>query len=444
MKKKTYYLETLGCAKNSVDSASMEILLNQAGFIPSESKTRAEILIVNTCGFIQAARDESYQVLTELAQNKKPGQILIAAGCLTERYRQRVAKEVKGIDGIVGTRRWMDILELIQNIRGKDRSSRDTLNIPDTLKIGEDIPRVARSLIQGKSAYIKIADGCRRTCAFCAIPLIKGNSVSRAPEAVIADATHLQAQGVQEIILIAQDSTDYGNDLGIKDGLVHLLERLLPKIADIPWVRILYTFPGFVNERLIDLMTNKTQLIPYLDMPLQHADPDILRRMRRPDNMDWVRRTIQKMRTNIPGLALRTTMIVGFPGETEVEFQALLDFISEIKFDHLGAFTYSFEVGTPAEPLGDPVPQEVKMDRLERLMSLQEQISLEINQGFIGKKLPVLVEGYNEGISVGRSYRDAPEIDGLVFVEGEALIGKIVPVTINSALTHDLIGILSN
>jgi ribosomal protein S12 methylthiotransferase len=444
MKKKTYYLETLGCAKNSVDSASMEILLNQAGFIPSESKTRAEILIVNTCGFIQAARDESYQVLTELAQNKKPGQILIAAGCLTERYRQRVAKEVKGIDGIVGTRRWMDILELIQNIRGKDRSSRDTLNIPDTLKIGEDIPGVARSLIQGKSAYIKIADGCRRTCAFCAIPLIKGNSVSRAPEAVIADATHLQAQGVQEIILIAQDSTDYGNDLGIKDGLVHLLERLLPKIADIPWVRILYTFPGFVNERLIDLMTNKTQLIPYLDMPLQHADPDILRRMRRPDNMDWVRRTIQKMRTNIPGLALRTTMIVGFPGETEVEFQALLDFISEIKFDHLGAFTYSFEVGTPAEPLGDPVPQEVKMDRLERLMSLQEQISLEINQGFIGKKLPVLVEGYNEGISVGRSYRDAPEIDGLVFVEGEALIGKIVPVTINSALTHDLIGILSN
>jgi ribosomal protein S12 methylthiotransferase len=444
MIKKTFYLETLGCAKNSVDSASMEILLKQAGFSPTDSQSKAEILIVNTCGFIQAAREESYQVLNELARHKKPGQILIAAGCLTERYRSKVAHEVKGIDGIVGTRRWMDILELIQKIKGKDQSSRIIYHLPDAPKIGEDIPGLARSLMQGKSAYLKIADGCRRSCAFCAIPLIKGTAVSRSPEAIIVDALRLQKEGVQEIILIAQDSTDYGSDLGLKDGLVHLLERLIPKVPNIPWIRILYTYPGLVNQRLIDLMTHEPQLIPYLDMPLQHAHPELLRCMHRPDNVDWVHRTIEKMRANIPGLALRTTMIVGFPGETETEFQTLLDFIAEIRFDHLGAFPYSFEEGTPAEKLGDPVPQELKLERLERLMVLQEQISLEINQSFIGKRLPVLIEGYNEGISVGRSYRDAPEIDGLVFVEGKAPIDEIVPVTINSALTHDLIGSLTD
>jgi ribosomal protein S12 methylthiotransferase len=444
MIKKTYFLETLGCAKNSVDSASMEILLKQAGFSPSLSKSKAEILIVNTCGFIQAAREESYEVLAEMAQHKKPGQILIAAGCLTERYRHKVVQEVKGIDGIVGTRRWMDILDLIQKIRGKVKSPLPVYHLPDAAKIGEDIPGLARSLLQGKSAYLKIADGCRRTCAFCAIPLIKGTAVSRSPEAIIADALHLQEKGVREIILIAQDSTDYGSDLGFKDGLVHLLERLIPEVPNIPWIRIIYTYPGLVNQRLIDLMTYQTQLIPYLDMPLQHAHPDILRRMHRPDHVDWVYRTIEKMRANIPGLALRTTMIVGFPGETEDEFQTLLDFIADIRFDHLGAFPYSFEEGTPAEKLGDPISPEEKLGRLERLMSLQEQISLQINQGFIGKKLPVLIEGYNEGISVGRSYRDAPEIDGLVFVEGKAPMDEIVPVAINSALTHDLIGTLTN
>ncbi len=437
---KTFYLASLGCAKNTVDSESMAALLVQAGYDAVEKPNHASLLIVNTCGFIKPAREESIQVLKDLAKKKKNGQYLIAAGCLTERYRQGVLDQVSGIDGILGTRRWMDIVDVVQKLRNGRKDPAPLYHLPDAATVGTDERGVLRAAVQGGSAYLKIADGCRRPCAFCAIPLIKGTAVSRSPEVVLHEAAALQEMGVKEINLIAQDTTDYGHDLGIKDGLAALLEAMLVAAPGLEWIRILYAFPGYVTDHLIEVMASNPRILPYLDMPLQHAHPDTLKRMRRPANMDWVHRTLAKMRSALPGLALRTTFIVGYPGETETEFQALLDFIEEIQFDHVGAFTFSFETGTASEPLGDPVPQEVKEERLQRLMLLQQDISLARNQKFIGKTLPVLVEGFDNGLSIGRSYRDAPEIDGLVLVEGELPIGEISPVQITGALTHDLTG----
>ncbi len=438
---KSFYLASLGCAKNTVDSDSMALLLQQAGYQPVATPNHAGVLIVNTCGFIKPAREESLQVLKELARKKKTGQFLIAAGCLTERYRQGIVDQVPGIDGILGTRRWMDIVDVVLKMRNGRKDPAPLYHLPDARTVGTDERGVLRASIQGGSAYLKIADGCRRPCAFCAIPLIKGTAVSRSPEVILAEVQALEEMGVKEINLIAQDTTDYGHDLGIKEGLASLLENMVTVAPNLPWIRILYAYPGYVTDRLIEVMAAHPQILPYLDMPLQHAHPATLRRMRRPANMDWVYDTLEKMRRALPALALRTTFIVGYPGETEEEFQALLDFAAEIKFDHVGAFTFSFEVGTASEPLGDPIPQEVKEERLERLMLLQQEISLARNQQLIGKTLPVLVEGFDNGLSIGRSYRDAPEIDGLVLVDGKAPIGEISPVQITGALTHDLTGV---
>lgn len=250
----------------------------------------------------------------------------------------------------------------------------------------------------------------------------------------------LQDLGINEINLIAQDTTDYGYDLGIKNGLAKLLEQLVKEIPEVPWIRVLYAYPGNVSRRLIEAMAANSQILPYLDMPLQHAHPDILRRMQRPADLEWVYKTIEKMRSEMPDLALRSTFIVGYPGETEKEFEYLLDFISEIKFDHIGTFTYSFETGTPSQPLGDPVPHEIKVNRMQRLMLAQEKISQDILRNFKNKSLNILIEGANDGVSVGRSYRDAPEIDGLVFVEGEKPIGEFINVQITDSMIHDLFG----
>lgn len=440
MKTNTYYLVSLGCAKNTVDSTSMAALLEEAGYAPVEKSSQASVLIVNTCGFIQQARDESIAELRSLASKKKNGQILIAAGCMTERYRRQVVEQVPGIDGILGTRRWMDIIEVVQQTR---QSAPKTLyHLPEAPTVGTDERDVLRAAVQGGSAYLKIADGCRRPCAFCSIPLIKGTLVSRPAETIVAEAQQLHEMGVNELVLIAQDTTDYGHDLGMKEGLSHLLEDIVAAVPDLPWIRVMYAYPGYVTDRLIDVMRDYPQILPYLDMPLQHAHPSTLRRMRRPANMDWVYRTIEKMRAKLPELALRSTFIVGYPGETEEEFQTLLDFVQEIRFDRFGVFTFSFEPGTASEPLGDPIPAEVKAERMERLMLAQESISLARNQTFVGRTLPVLIEGCNDGFSVGRSYRDAPEIDGLVIAEGEAPVGEIVPVMITGALVHDLTGVL--
>jgi ribosomal protein S12 methylthiotransferase len=437
IKKETFYLLSLGCSKNLVDSDSIAHLLTQGGFKGLEKPDHAEVLIVNTCGFIKPASDESIAELRNLAKQKKKGQLLIAAGCLTQRYRELVAKQVPGLDGIIGTRRWMDILELIQDLRKTPNNVR--YHLPETTTIGTDEHGILRAAIQGSNAYLKIADGCRRACAYCAIPMIKGTQISRPINTIIQEAKQLSEIGIKELILIAQDTTDYGSDFGIKDGLANLLEALTNEVPQIPWIRILYAFPGVVTDHLIEVMKTRSQILPYLDIPLQHADPMILKSMRRPSNMQSVRNTINKLRAAMPDIAIRTTFIVGYPGETEIEFQTLLDFIQEIQFDHVGAFTYFHEKGTTAEKLGDPVPEEIKQQRLERLMNLQQDISLQKNQKWVGKQLSILVEGYNEGISIGRSFRDAPEIDGMVFVEGELSIGEIHDVKITDALVHDLV-----
>jgi ribosomal protein S12 methylthiotransferase len=441
MKNKSFHMISLGCAKNTVDSASMAQILGGSGYHSTDEPSKAKYLIVNTCGFIGPAREESYQVLQELADKKQPGQILIAAGCLTQRYGAEVTRRVPGIDAILGTRRWMDILEVVDALRlGKHPAP--LYHLPDAPTVGTDEHGVLRAGVQGKSAFVKIADGCRRPCAFCAIPLIKGLAVSRPVPVIVNEVRQLQAMGMHEINLIAQDTTDYGYDLGMKEGLAELLEQLVKAVPEIDWIRIMYAYPGYVTDRLIEVMANYEQILPYLDIPLQHAHPDTLRRMKRPSNIDWVYRTLEKMRSAMPDLALRTTFIVGYPGETEAEFQALLDFVKEIKFDRVGTFLYSFEPGTASEPLGDPVPAEVKEERYDRLMTLQQDISMIRNQSFMGKSLRVLFEGQGDGLSLGRSYRDAPEIDGLVIVEGDAPIGELFPVRITGAMPYDLSGSL--
>lgn len=437
IKQNSFYLVSLGCAKNTVDSESMASLLQQSGYSPVEKPAAAELLIVNTCGFIQQARDESIEVLQQLASSKKNGQMLIAAGCLPQRYREYISSRVSRIDGFIGTRRWMDIMDLVSELHSSAKTPR--YHLPDVATVGTDEKGVLRAAIQGATSYLKIADGCRHLCAFCSIPLIKGTTVSRPMSTILDEAVALQQRGVKELILIAQDTTDYGKDLGMKDGLASLLQEMLPRIPSIPWVRLLYAYPGLVSDRLIDTMAGFPQMLHYLDIPLQHASPRLLKSMKRPANVDWVHRTIQKMRSAMPDLALRTTFIVGYPGETEQDFELLLDFLKEIQFDHVGVFPFSFEPGTSSEPLGDPIPPQVKEERVARLMEAQESISLRRNQTWIGKTLDVLVEGENEGVSVGRSFRDAPEIDGLVIIEAPLPAGSIAKVHVTGALTHDLI-----
>jgi ribosomal protein S12 methylthiotransferase len=449
MQSKTFHLISLGCSKNTVDSESMGQLLTKSGFRFEQDKNLAQVLVVNTCGFIGPAKEESLSVLNDLAAHKKDGQLLIAAGCLTQRYGAEIIQQVNGIDGILGTRRWMDIVDVVQKLRRR-KHPQPLYHLPEAPHVGTDEHQVLRAAVQGASAYLKIADGCRRPCAFCAIPLIKGTSISRPKETILAEACYLQSIGVRELILIAQDTTDYGHDLGNKEGLAELLEQMVVALNEarskdgrnqgVEWLRIMYAYPGYVTDRLIEVMADHHQILPYLDIPLQHAHPAVLRRMKRPANPEWVHRTLEKMRTALPDLAIRTTFIVGYPGETEQEFQTLLDFIEELRFDRVGAFEFSFEPGTSSEPLGDTVSPQVKRERWERLMTLQQSISLEKNQTFIGKRLDVLVEGIGDGISLARSYRDAPEIDGMVIIAGDLPVGSFLPVNISGAMHYDLSG----
>lgn len=432
----------------------MATLLERAGYTSAAAAEEADLLIVNTCGFIEPAREESRTVLRELVQAKRPGQRIIAAGCYSQRCPDELAGSAPGIDGMIGTRRWMDILTLIERLdeqpadsssapgtsEGADR--KPIYHLPKVPTVGQDASDVPRVAVQGASAYLKLADGCRRSCAFCAIPLIKGPAVSRPPEAILADARWLAKQAVREINLIAQDTTDYGYDLGLREGLAELLEQLVLAVPQVPWIRLMYAYPGRRRalERLIDTMASHPQILPYLDIPLQHAHPDVLRRMRRPADVVGVRNIVQRLRAAMPEVAIRTTFLVGYPGETEAEFEVLLKFVTEMAFDRVGVFTYSHEEGTSAARLEDDVPPEVKEERRERLMIAQQPISLAKNQALVGRTLDVLVEGQGDGLSVGRSYRDAPEIDGLALVYAELPIGEIVPVRITSALEYDLVG----
>lgn len=438
-RKDNYYLLSLGCSKNTVDSESMAQLLNGAGMRGVEEAQRAEVLIVNTCGFINAAKEESINALRELASMKRPDQLLIAAGCLSQRYGAEVVERVPGLDGVIGTRRWMDIVDLVQRLRVR-KHPEPIYHLPtDAATVGSDEHGALRVSVQGASAYVKIADGCRRPCAFCAIPLIKGTAVSRPISSIVNEAKLLQGRGVQEMILIAQDTTDYGHDLGLKDGLSHLLDELVTQVPDIPWLRIMYAYPGYVTDRMIDTMARHPQLLHYLDMPLQHGSRSTLLRMRRPANIEWVYKTVGKMRAAMPDLAIRTTFIVGYPGETDAEFDELMGFVRDMQFDRVGVFTYSFEENTPSAEQPNHVPEDVKNARRDALMELQQGISLARNQALVGKTLPVLVEGQGDGLTIARSYRDAPEIDGYVIIDGDVPAGEMLSVRITGAMNYDLV-----
>jgi ribosomal protein S12 methylthiotransferase len=438
--RKSYYLLSLGCSKNTVDSESMARLLNTSGYTGVDSPERADVLLVNTCGFIGPARDESIRNLRKLVEGKRKNQQLIAAGCLSQLWGPRLAEEVPGLDGVIGTRRWMDIVDFIDTVRGRSKPE-PAYHIPaDAVTVGDDERGAMRTAKQGTSAYIKIADGCRRPCAFCTIPAIKGTMKSRPPQLILDEARKLADGGLRELILIAQDLTDYGSDIGIKDGLATLLKDICTVAPGIDWLRLMYAYPGAVTDRLIETMVQNPQICHYLDIPLQHGHPATLRRMRRPSNIDWVHRTVAKMRAAMPDLCVRTTFIVGFPGETDEEFKTLMDFTAEMQFDRVGVFTYSYEANTPSGAMPDQVREEVKQARRDALMAQQQQISLSRNQRQVGKTLNTLIEGYDKGLSFGRTYRDAPEVDGLVIIDGQIPVGEIVPVHIDGALEYDLTG----
>jgi ribosomal protein S12 methylthiotransferase len=333
----------------------------------------------------------------------------------------------------------MDLMGLVGRLRRG--APQPLVYLPaEALTVGQDEQGVLRAAVQGGSAYLKIADGCRRPCAFCAIPNIKGTAVSRPAERIVAEAAQLAKLGVQELILIAQDTSDYGHDREEKNGLARLLEQLVTAVPGLPWIRVMYAYPGCVTPRLMEVMARYPQILPYLDIPLQHAHPAVLKRMRRPANVEWVREMIGQLRRLMPSIAIRTTFIVGYPGETEAEFEALLDFVQEMQFDRVGAFTYWPEANTPAATLPGQLVDEIKAERHERLMTLQQEISLARNLAQVGRTLDILIEGQGDGISIGRSYRDAPEIDGLVIIEQELPVGEMFAARITGAMAYDLVG----
>ncbi len=432
-----FYIASLGCAKNTVDAEGIATLLRRAGYLATGDPARADVVIVNTCGFIAAAREESLTTLRSLAEQITPRQKLIAAGCWAQREPERLRQLLPDLDAIVGTRTWHEIPRIVQEL---SRTEAPIVNVQRRKVVMPEEAGTGGYVRFGASAFLKIADGCSRGCAFCAIPGIKGPTVSRPLEAILEDARQLRDAGVLEINLIAQDTSFYGHDLGMRDGLATLLEGLVEAVPDLPWLRILYLFPGFITDRLIDVIAAYPQVLPYVDIPLQHADPAILRRMRRPADVEAVKRTIGRLRERMPEITLRTTFIVGFPGESEREFLTLLRFVETMRFDRVGVFEYSHEEGTAAASLKDDVPPEVKAARRDALMMAQQRISLEKNKALVGSRLAVLLEGSSDGLTIGRTYRDAPEIDGLVLIEGEHGSGRLVEVEITAALPYDLQG----
>ncbi len=438
MPKLNFYLLTLGCPKNVVDSEGLSEMLFQANYHSVAEPKQADVLIVNTCGFLKAARDESIAALKQLAKGKRKRQLLIAAGCLPQRVGEQLIREVKGLDGLIGTRAWPDIVPFIYKLQDNKRSQ-PLCHLPETGDVPPETIALNRQQIEPHraSAYLKISDGCSAPCTFCTIPSFKGANRSRPQEHLLAESQRLAESGVQEIIIIAQDTTAYGRDRGELNGLPSLLEALIQ--CPIKWWRIMYTYPGHVNQRLIEVMAAHPQIVPYVDMPLQHGHPDTLKRMGRPHNLDKLLRWIEAYRAALPGAVLRTTFIVGYPGETEAEFQGLLDFMQAVQFDRVGAFTFSPEEGTPAFDQPDHVAEEVKLDRWERLMAFQQSISLASQQKMVGQKLDVLIDGVGDGVSIARSYRDAPEIDGYVVIQQELTPGQMLPVLVTGATVYDLV-----
>jgi len=436
--KETICLVSLGCHKNLVDSEVILGLLSKEGYLLTTDPSRAEILIINTCAFIQDATKEAIETILGLIHYKKEGRcrLLIVSGCLPQRYGKILEKELPEVDLFIGTGTFQHLPQIL-----REKGKKKTFLSRPTFLYDEKTPRILST--PPFIAYLKIAEGCSNPCTFCTVPKIRGAYRSRKLRSVVEEAKRLSDQGVQELILIAQDTTSYGEDLRNGTNLEILLKGLV-KVEGPRWIRILYSYPKaiYFTEGLLELMTQEKRICPYLDLPIQHIDDGILKRMGRRSRSHEIRNLFEKIRTFLPAVSLRSSLIIGFPGEGESQFKALLDFVREIEFDHLGAFKYSPEEGTPASRLPDQIPENIKEERLRTLMELQKKISLKKYRQMVGRKMEVLVEEPSDqgGVLRGRLQIQAPEIDGCVFLRGKARPGDWVEARITQALPYDLVG----
>lgn len=431
---------SLGCAKNRVDTENMLGMLRDRGFEIVNDPAEADIIFVNTCGFIESAKEESIETIFDMAQYKKAGvKRLFVTGCLAQRYPEALMEEIPEIDGIMGVADYARLFDMMQEAEKGTRPCY-TKDGPRFLKT----PRVLTT--PSYSAFVKISDGCDNKCTYCAIPLIRGKYGSRPFEDIVDECRRLAANGVTEITLIAQDTSRYGCDMGDGKFLMPELLEAVSAIEGVHWVRVLYCYPDSTDDRLLDAIANLPKVAPYLDLPLQHIDDDMLRRMNRRGSSDWIKSRIEECRKR--GILLRTTIIVGFPGETQDQFETLLKFVKDARFERLGAFTYSPEEGTAAAIMENQIDEDIKIERLDQLMMLQQAISMEVNEARIGTTCEVLVDGFEDGRFYGRSILEAPESDGCIWLnfgpglnsDIELTPGQYVQVRITGADAYDLEG----
>jgi ribosomal protein S12 methylthiotransferase len=467
IKPRTYALVSLGCPKNLVDSERMAGLLERAGYRMVPDADGAELAVVNTCGFIGDARAESHEVVEEILRLKQRGRVrkVIVAGCLAERDREALLERYPAIDQLIGVFARDEIVDAIALLKDAPKHRSNKLEIAGSQRLAECSPAAAsgesRALFRPAPsrplpdtgrlritlphlAYLKIAEGCNRLCSFCAIPGIRGPYASKPIDEAVAEAKELAADGVRELVLVAQDTTFYGLDTDGRPRLAELLRRL-QEVDGLAWIRLMYLYPDHVTDELIDVIASGNKIVPYLDIPLQHINDEVLRRMRRRVGRDETERLLDRLRERIDSLVLRTTLMAGFPGETEAQFVELLDFVARRRFERLGAFAYCNEPGTPAAELDGHLPEEVKQARRDRLMAAQQPIAFAWNASQVGKQLDVMIDrciSVEQNAFVGRSYADAPEVDGQVYITGTNLQpGQIVPCEIVATKDYDLIGV---
>jgi ribosomal protein S12 methylthiotransferase len=429
---------SLGCPKNLVDGEVMLGQLQQTGHRIVASPGDADVIVVNTCAFIDRAKQESVNAILEMAREKETGRArrLVVTGCLAQRYDEELRREIPEIDATLGTGQVTDVVRAVDG----EATARGEIE-PPTWVYDHHSPRILAT--PPWLAYVKISEGCDYTCSFCIIPALRGRHRSRHVEDVVAEVRGLAERGVREIVLVAQDSTRYGLDHGMRDGLAYLLRRL-GRIDGLRWIRVMYAYPQTLTDPILDAMASEEKVANYVDIPLQHASEAVLRRMKRPTGRGNLLGMLERIRTRVPGVAVRTTFIVGFPGETEEDFTRLLEFVEAGRFENVGVFTYSEEEGTAAHDLTDDVPAEVKERRREELMALQKDISLDLNRRRVGERLEVLVEGTHPDTDLllrGRFAGQAPEIDGQVIInDGTAESGAFVTVEMTEAHPYDLVG----
>lgn len=433
---KTAKIITLGCAKNEVDSEEIAGVLGQSGFRIDGAARDPDLVIINTCGFLDSAKQESIEAIKKAVRSKGKGRVVVA-GCLAQRLGEQLAHLAPGADAYIGVGQMARFGEIAASVFGRQER---LIDIQPPHHRWADVPTRARSGAPW-SAYLKISEGCDHRCTFCTIPSFRGGHQSKPIERVLLEANHLARSGVRELNLIAQDVTQYGYDLYQQFTLPRLL-RELDAVEGLEWIRLLYLYPSRLTDEVIEAMATLPKVAKYVDMPLQHVAPEVLRRMKRPWDGERYMRLFEKVRTAMPAAAIRTTFIVGFPGETDSDFQQLLSFVREARLDRVGAFTYSREPGTPSAEMPNQVPFRVKKDRYDRLMRTQQAISLAKNQEWVGQSIRVLVDEVKDGWVAGRSFRDAPEIDGWVYAQGRAEPGTFVDVQVTDAAEYDLYGTL--